>query len=172
MCFFVVIVFLDQVSKSFPLSCFRIFELWAFFTHFDYQAVCLFVLINLFIYFWLRWVFVAARGLSLVVASRGYSSLQCAGFSLQWLLLLRSMGFWHAGFSSCGTWTQQLWRMGLVAPRHVGSSRTRARTRVPCIGRQILNHCATRKVLEDRKFLTFDDIYSIYQFFSFIVCVY
>ena len=35
--------------------------------------------------------------------------------------------------------------MGLVAPRHVGSSQTRARTRVPCIGRQILNHCATRE---------------------------
>ena len=28
-----------------------------------------------FIYFWLRWVFVAARGLSLVAASGGYSSL-------------------------------------------------------------------------------------------------
>ena len=28
--------------------------------------------------------------------------------------------------------------MGLVAPRHVGSSWTRARTRVPCIGRRIL----------------------------------
>ena len=35
--------------------------------------------------------------------------------------------------------------MGLVAPWHVGSSQTRARTRVPCIGRQILNHCATRE---------------------------
>ena len=34
--------------------------------------------------------------------------------------------------------------MGLVVPWHVGSSRTRARTRVPCIGRQILNHCTTR----------------------------
>ena len=33
--------------------------------------------------------------------------------------------------------------MGPVAPRHVGSSQTRARTRVPCISRQILNHCAT-----------------------------
>ena len=40
---------------------------------------------------------------------------------------------------------QQLWLMGLVAPQHVGSSQTRARTRVPCIGRQILNHCATRE---------------------------
>ena len=37
--------------------------------------------------------------------------------------------------------------MGLVAPRHVGSSQTRARTRVPCIGRWILNHCATREAL-------------------------
>ena len=60
-------------------------------------------LFYLFIYFWLRWVFVAARGLSLVAASRGYSSLWCAGFSLRWLLLLRSTGSRCAGFSSCGT---------------------------------------------------------------------
>ena len=56
-----------------------------------------FLIFYLFIYFWLSWVLVAARGLSLVAASRGYSSLQCAGFSLQWLLLLRS------GLSSCGS---------------------------------------------------------------------
>ena len=42
---------------------------------------------------------------------------------------------------------QQLWLTGPVAPRHVGSSQTRARTRVPCIGRQTLNHCATREAL-------------------------
>ena len=35
--------------------------------------------------------------------------------------------------------------MDPVAPPHVGSSQTRARTHVPCIGRQILNHCATRE---------------------------
>ena len=112
------------------------------------------------IFFWLRWVFIAARGLSLVAASRGYSLLQCTGFSLQWPLLLWSTGSRHAGFSSCGscgTWAQQLrlvgsraqaqqlWCTGLVALWHVGSSWTRARTRVPCIGRQILNHCATRE---------------------------
>ena len=39
----------------------------------------------------------------------------------------------------------KLWLTGLVAPRHVGSSQTRTRTRVPCIGRQTLNHCATRE---------------------------
>ena len=45
------------------------------------------------IYFWPHWVFVALRGLSLVVVSGGYSSLRCTGFSLRWLLLLQSMGF-------------------------------------------------------------------------------
>ena len=42
---------------------------------------------------------------------------------------------------------QQLWLTGPVAPRHVGSSQTRARTRVPCIGRPTLNHYATREAL-------------------------
>ena len=59
-------------------------------------------LINLFIYLWLCWVFVATHGLSLVVESGGYFSLQCTGFSLRWLLLLWSMGSKHVGFSSCG----------------------------------------------------------------------
>ena len=70
------------------------------------------------IYFWLRWVFVAARGLSLVVASRGYSSLRCTGFSLRWLLLLRSMGSRRAGFSSCDTWAQ--WHAGSRAQAQCG----------------------------------------------------
>ena len=53
----------------------------------------------------------------------------------------------YRGLSCCGAQApdaqaQQLWLTGLVAPRHVGSSQTRARTRVSCI-RQILNHCAT-----------------------------
>ena len=42
----------------------------------------------LFIYLWLRWVFAASCGLSLVAASGGYSSLLCMGFSSRWLLLL------------------------------------------------------------------------------------
>ena len=58
----------------------------------------------LFIYFWLHWVFIVARRLSLVAVSRGYSLLQCTGFPLRWLLLLRNTGSRHAGFSSCGTW--------------------------------------------------------------------
>ena len=66
----------------------------------------IYIYINLFIlftYFWLCWVFVASCKLSLVVASRGYSLLWSAGFSLQWLLLLQSMGSRRKGFSSCGS---------------------------------------------------------------------
>ena len=66
--------------------------------------------IYLFIYLWLHWVFIAACGLSLVVASGSYTSLWCAGFSLWWLLLLQSMGSRHTalvvvaqGLSSCGS---------------------------------------------------------------------
>ena len=40
-------------------------------------------LFYLFIYFWLCWVCVAMRGLSLVAVSGGYSSLQCMCFSLR-----------------------------------------------------------------------------------------
>ena len=51
----------------------------------------------LFIYFWLCWVFVSARGLSLVAASRGHSSSRCAGLSLSRPLTLRSTGSRRAG---------------------------------------------------------------------------
>ena len=113
--------------------------------------------LKLFIYFWLHRVFISARGLSLVAVSRSYSLLRCTAFSLRWLLSLQSTGPRHTGFSSCGTRPQQLWlagsraqaqplwHTGLVALQHVGSSPTRTGTRVPCIGRWILNHCATRE---------------------------
>ena len=56
----------------------------------------------------------------------------------------------YRGLSCCGAQAsyaqaQQLWLTGPVAPRYVGSFHTRAQTHVPCIGRQILNHCAMRE---------------------------
>ena len=60
--------------------CFHRFDLFLFF------------FIYLFIYFWPCWVFVAARGLSLVVVSRGYPSWRCMGFSLSWLSLVAEHG--------------------------------------------------------------------------------
>ena len=50
--------------------------------------------------FWLCWVFVALSDLSLAAVIWGYSSLQCAGFSL-----LRSINSRHPGVSSCSLWT-------------------------------------------------------------------
>ena len=104
-----------------------------------------------FIHFWLWWVFVAARGLSLIAVSRGYSWLGYMAFSLRWLLLLWSTGSRCVGFSSCSSWTLErglssrgAWT--LIAPQHVESSQTRDWTHVPCIGRWILNHWATREV--------------------------
>ena len=52
---------------------------------------------------------VAALGLSLAEASRGYSSLLGAGFSVQWLLLLWSTGSRCSGFSSCGSPALEHW---------------------------------------------------------------
>ena len=98
-----------------------------------------FIYFYLFIYFWLCWVFVSVQGLSPVAASGSHSSSWCTGLSSH-----------CRGLSCCGaqapdTQAQQLWLTGPVAPRHVGSSQTRARTPVPCIGRQTPNHCATRE---------------------------
>ena len=53
--------------------------------------------IYLFIYFWLCWVFVSVRGLSLVAASGDHSSSRCAGLSPSRPLLLRSTGSRRAG---------------------------------------------------------------------------
>ena len=93
----------------------------------------------LIFYLWLCWVFVSLRGLSLVVASGGHSSSRCAGLSLSRPLLLRSTGSRRAG--------SVIVAHGLSCSAACGIFQTGARTRVPCIGRQILNHCATREAL-------------------------
>ena len=58
----------------------------------------------------------------------------------------------YSGVYCCRAWVlgtpaQQLWCVGLVAPQHVESSRTRDQTCVLCFGRQILNYWTTREVL-------------------------
>ena len=90
--------------------------------------------------------------------------------------LVAEHGLQVYSLSSCGTRAQQLWlmgsraqaqqlrRMGLVAPWHVRSSWTRARTGVPCIGRQILNHCATREALFFTSLLEYNSLTMVCQF--------
>ena len=103
----------------------------------------------------------------------GFLQLQQAGATLH----CGARASHYHGLSCCGAQApdaqaQQLWLTGLVAPRHVGSSQTRARTRVPCIGRQILNHCATR----EGPYFPFNiceissDIYSF--IVKLIICIY
>ena len=108
--------------------------------------------IYLFIHFWLCWVFVSVRGLSLVVASGGHSSSRCAGLSLSRPLLLRSTGSRRSGSeivahgpscsAACGILPDQgsspsplHWQADSQPLRHQGSP-----------GRQILKHCTTREV--------------------------
>ena len=55
------------------------------------------------IYFWLCWIFIAVRGLSLAVASRGYSLVVFRLLSAV-ASLLQSTGSWWVRFSSCGPW--------------------------------------------------------------------
>ena len=57
-------------------------------------SLCIYLFIH---FFWLCWVFVSVRGLSLVVASRDHSSSRCAGLSLSRPLWLRSTGSRRAG---------------------------------------------------------------------------
>ena len=85
-----------------------------------------------YLFIWLPWVFIALHQFPLDAASGSYSPAVVPGFSLR-----------STGPRARAQW---LWRTGLAPLRHVESPRTRDRTCVPCIGRQILNHWTTREV--------------------------
>ena len=108
-----------------------------FFLSFFLTSFLFYLFIYLFIYLWLCWVFVSVRGLSLVVASGGHSSSRCVGLSLSRPLLLWSTGSRRAGSAVVAH--------GPSCSAACGIFPDQARTRVPCICRQILNHCATRE---------------------------
>ena len=91
-----------------------------------------------FFNFWLCWVFVSVRGLSLVAASGGRSSSRCASLSLSQPLLLRSTGSRCAGSvvvahgpscsTACGIFPDQgsnpgplHWQVDSQPLRHQGS---------------------------------------------------
>ena len=108
----------------------------------------------LFIYLIYLFVYFKSIEFKFIYLGCGGSSFLCEGF----LQLRRAGATLHhgarashyRGLSCCraqapDAQAQQLWLTGLVVPWHVGSSRTGARTRVPCIGRRTLNHCTTRE---------------------------
>ena len=68
--------------------------------------------------------------------------LRYAGFSLLWPLPLRSTGSRRAGSAAMAHGPSPAAACGIFPDR--------ARTRIPCIGRWTLNHCATREALPMR----------------------
>ena len=95
---------------------------------------CFFGFLKFIYLLWLHWFSVAVHGFLTAMVSLVVE---------HGLWAHRLQQLWLAGSRAQA---QQLCCTTLVAPQHVGSSRTRARTHVPCIGRWILNHCATREV--------------------------
>ena len=87
-------------------------------------------------FIWLHWVFISARGLSLVVASRLLSSCAAWASHCSDSSCCTAWALGHPGCSICSMWAQELhlralvcrlnsWGMGLDILGHVGSSRTR-----------------------------------------------
>ena len=91
--------------------------------------------------YWLTFIFGCA-GASLLrrfsLVSLPGSSLPCSTRAPQ------CSGFFCWSSQVCRL--QGLWYMDWVAPQHVGSSRTRDWTPVPCVGGWILNHWTTSEV--------------------------
>ena len=101
------------------------------------------------------------------------SSFLCEGFLYLWQAGATfhhdAQASHYCGLSCCGAQApdvqaQQLWLKGLVTPWHVGSSQTRARTHVPCIGRLILNHCTPREAP-----LAAFNMFSLYLIFDILI---
>ena len=112
----------------------------------DLLTLVPFLFIYLFIYLFLNLYLFIFGCVGSSFLCEGFLQLRQAGATLH----RGALASHYRGLSCCGAQApdaqaQWLWLTGLVAPRHVGSPQTRARTRVPCIGRRILNHCATRE---------------------------
>ena len=81
-------------------------------------------------------------GFSLVSETGSYSLIVVCG-------LLITVASPVVEYRLQGGWAQELCSLkSLVAPRHVGSSKTKEETHVSWIGRQILYHRATREALK------------------------
>ena len=84
----------------FQVLYFLVTQIWVLLIFFLYPISFFFfkLWVYLFIYFWLCWVFVSVRGLSLGAASGGHSSLRCVGLSL-----LRPLLLWGTGSRCAGS---------------------------------------------------------------------
>ena len=90
------------------------------------------------------------HGLFSSCRERGYSLLQCTGFSLWWLPRCRPQALGEGASvvlaHKCQSTVSSFGAVALTAPWHVKSSQIRDQTHVLCIGRRIPIHCTTREV--------------------------
>ena len=142
----------------FPLYAIRLWVNLFSFSHFWHspsflQCMHIVFQIRKFVYFlfcylfhfWLRWVYIALRGLSLVSESGGRPWLRCAGL-MRWLLLLQCVGSGKLGLQQLRHVGSVVAEHGLRCSEHMKSSWTRDWTCAPWIGRQTPVHYATRGV--------------------------
>ena len=97
--------------------------------------------------FFIQWLFLAALGLCgyvwgfcscgkwRLLSSCCVQASHCSGF-----FCCRARALGCVGFSSCGTWAQWLWWMGLAASGHGESSWIKSWTCVPSIDKWTLYH--------------------------------
>ena len=111
-------------------TCLPLYPTIPLFTHFFFNFIYLFIF--------------GCVGSSFLC--EGFLQLRRAGATLhRSVRASHGRGLSRYGAQASDAQAQWLWPTGPAAPRHVGSSHTRARTRFPCIDRQILNQCATRE---------------------------
>ena len=80
--FFLIFFIINNTDEYLPFQVFMYVDIFIFILKKFILLIC----------FWLRWVSITARGLSLVAASWACSSLRYPGFSFWWLLFLWSKG--------------------------------------------------------------------------------
>ena len=122
------------------------------------QSYLILIFALIFFFFFFNFIYFLGAALGLCFA---WTFSSCSEWGLSFIVLCRllivvaSLGVEHRlQTHGLSTWAhrpqsqaQQLWPTNLVAQQHVESSRSRDQTHVPCIGRQILIHFTTRKVL-------------------------
>ena len=108
--------------------CFRVSMDGWFFLFWGHYCFLVCLTLCIFVSLLLCWAFSSCRGWR-------HSSLWCTGFSLKWLLLLRSTGCRCMGLAVAANTLSCSAAYRILVP---GPGRDR--TRVVCIGKQILNH--------------------------------
>ena len=133
---YILLVFIEQLTQLSVIN-------WAMLNMIFYLFIYFYLFIfNKFIYF----IYLLLAVLGLRFCARAFSG--CGERGPLFIAVRGPLTIAASLVAEHGLQTRRLsklWLMGLVAPRHVGSSQTRARTRVPCIGKQILSHCTTRE---------------------------